>query len=110
MIGGEYEIRWSDLYAQSERWMLGQDEYAYASGRAALFQILRFCHQSLGVRTILIPEYVCDSVVDASRQSALEVKTYPITEAIQMDMDVLCKHITKSTAVLSVNYFAGGVI
>lgn len=105
MIGGEYEIRWSDLYAQSERWMLGQDEYAYASGRAALFQILRYCRQSLGIRTILIPEYVCDSVVDAARQSALEIKTYPITDALQMDTNALGKLDAKNTAILIVNYF-----
>lgn len=105
MIGGEYEIRWSDLYAQSKRWTLGQDEYAYASGRAALFQILRYCRQSLGIRAILIPEYVCDSVVDAARQSTLEIKTYPITDALQMDTNALGKLDAKNTAVLIVNYF-----
>jgi dTDP-4-amino-4,6-dideoxygalactose transaminase len=105
MIGGEYEIRWSDLYAQSKRWTLGQDEYAYASGRAALFQILRYCRQSLGIRTILIPEYVCDSVVDAARQSTLEIKTYPITDALQMDTNALGKLGAKNTAILIVNYF-----
>lgn len=105
MIGGEYEIRWSDLYAQSKRWTLGQDEYAYASGRAALFQILRYCRQSLGIRTILIPEYVCDSVVEAVRQSTLEIKTYPITDALQMDTNALGKLDAKNTAILIVNYF-----
>lgn len=105
MIGGEYEIRWSDLYAQSKRWTLGQDEYAYASGRAALFQILRYCHQSLGIRTIWIPEYVCDSVVDAAHQSALEIKTYQITDTQQMDTNALGKLDAKNTAILIVNYF-----
>ena len=105
MIGGEFEIRWSDLYAQSKRWTLGQDEYAYASGRAALFQILRYCHQSLRTCTILLPEYVCDSVVDAARQSALEVKTYPITDAMQMDTDALRNLVAKNTAILIVNDF-----
>ena len=105
MIGGEYEIRWSDLYVQSKRWTLGQDEYAYASGRAALFQILRYCRQSLGIRTILIPEYVCDSVVEAVRQSTLEIKTYPITDALQMDTNTLGKLDAKNTAILIVNYF-----
>lgn len=105
MIGGEYEIKWSDLYAHSKRWTLGQDEYAYASGRAALFQILRYCRQSLGIRTILIPEYVCDSVVDAVRQSTLEIKTYPITDALQIDTDALRNLNTKNIAILVVNYF-----
>ena len=105
MIGGEFEIRWSDLYAQSKRWTLGQDEYAYASGRAALFQILCYCRQSLGIRTILIPEYVCDSVVDAARQSTLEIKTYPITDALQMDTNASGKLDAKNTAILIVNYF-----
>lgn len=105
MIGGEYEIRWSDLYAYSERWTLGPDEYAYASGRAALFQILRYCRQSLGTRIIWIPEYVCDSVVDAACQSALEIMTYPISDAMQMETDVLRKFDVKNAAILIVNYF-----
>ena len=105
MIGGEYEIKWRDLYARSEQWTLGQDEYAYASGRAALFQILRYCQQSLGISTILMPEYVCDSVVDTVRQLALEVKTYPITETMQIDRDALRNQITKNTAILIINYF-----
>ena len=93
------------MYAQSKRWTLGQDEYAYASGRAALFQILRYCHHSLGIRTICIPEYVCDSVVDAARQSALDVKTYPVTDAMRMDRDVLHNMDAKNAAILIVNYF-----
>lgn len=104
MIGGEFEIEWSKL--EHERHVaLAPNEYAYSSGRAALFQILSHVRDAMGVQRILLPEYLCDSIVTTVLKADFEYAFYPLKEFFEIDEQGLQKAYQPNSSILIINYF-----
>lgn len=104
MIGGEFEIEWSKLELEN-RFALSPDEYAYSSGRAALFQILKYMCNTMGIQRILLPEYLCDSIVATVKKVALEYAFYPLKEHLEIDEQGMQNAYQPNSAILIINYF-----
>jgi len=100
MIGGEFEI---DLSIQ--RGFVPQpDSYYYASGRTALYQILR----SLGPRhtKVWMPDWLCHTMVEAAEMAKTEVVFYELNSDFKATLEALDKSgFRDGEAVLMVNYF-----
>jgi len=95
MIGGEFEI---DL-TKKGRFVEETDTYYYASGRAALYQII--C--SLNIKCVWLPDYLCISVVEAVTKAGCQVAFYELDDNLDPKMETL--NPDKHDAILLIDYF-----
>ena len=105
MIGGEFQIAVTDILNAQNRHFDAPDVYAYSSGRAALYQILKFLKQEKGITYVLLPDYLCCSVLVPIKDLSMEYSFYPIDEKLELIESEFSKLYTKDTAVLLINYF-----
>lgn len=101
MIGGEFEI---DLKRQCDAFVPRPDTYYYASGRAALYQILK----SLGekVQKVWFPDWLCRTMVEAAKKAGFEYAFYELDDAFQATVKALDeKGFKDGCLVLLINYF-----
>lgn len=100
MIGGEFEI---DLSLQRD-FIPQPDVYYYASGRTALYQILR----SLAPlhHRLWLPDWLCYTMVDAVEKAGFEYCFYELDADFKATINALDKSGFKDgEAVLMINYF-----
>lgn len=105
MIGGEFQIAVTDILNAQNRHFDVPDVYAYSSGRAALYQILIFLKQEKGITHVLLPEYLCSSVLVPIKDLGLEYCFYPIDEQLELIELDFSKLYTKGSVVLLINFF-----
>jgi len=105
MIGGEFPIAVTDVLNAEGRHSATPDVYTYSSGRAALYQILNYLKQEKGITRILLPDYLCSSVVVPVRALGLEFAFYQIDENLELQQDNLSKLYRDNTVILLINYF-----
>lgn len=100
MIGGEFEI---DLSKQRE-FLPEPDTYYYASGRTALYQILRSL-TSLH-RKIWMPDWLCHTLAEAAEKAGFEVVFYELNNDFRATVEALERSgFCNGEAMLMVNYF-----
>lgn len=100
MIGGEFEI---DLSIQRE-FVPQPDTYYYASGRTALYQILRSIAPHR--KKIWMPDWLCHTMVEAAERAKTEVVFYELNSDFEATLEALDKSgYRDGEAVLMVNYF-----
>lgn len=101
MIGGEFEI---DLSSQRDGFVPHLDTYYYASGRTALYQILRLLapkHQK-----IWLPDWLCHSMVEAVVKAGFEYCFYELDDQFNATLNALDQvGYTDGNVMLMVNYF-----
>lgn len=100
MLGGEFEI---DLSIQRE-FVPQPDTYYYASGRTALYQILR----SLGPQhtKVWMPDWLCHTMLEAAEKAGFEVVFYELDSDFKATLGALDRSGFRSGDVmLMVNYF-----
>ena len=100
MIGGEFEI---DLSIQRD-FVPQPDVYYYASGRTALYQILRSLAPQH--RTLWLPDWLCHTMVDAVEKAGYEYCFYELDVDFKATIEALDKCGFKDgETVLMINYF-----
>lgn len=100
MIGGEFEM----VLSIQREFVPQPDTYYYASGRTALYQILR----SLGPRhtKVWMPDWLCHTMVEAAERAKTEVVFYELNNDFKTTMEALDKSgYRDGESVLMVNYF-----
>ena len=105
MIGGEFPIAVTDILNAQNQHFDAPDMYAYSSGRAALFQILKFLKQEKGISHVLLPDYLCSSVLVPIKDLGLAYSFYPIDEQLELVEPEFSKLYIKGSVVLLINYF-----
>jgi len=105
MIGGEFPIAVTDILNADVRKASLPDVYAYSSGRAALYQILKFLQREKAVKRILLPDYLCSSVLVPAKSLGLDFEFYPINDELKLEETTFSKKYQKGDAVLVINYF-----
>jgi len=105
MIGGEFPIAVTDVLNASIKHSAVLDVFTYSSGRAALYQILKFLKQEKGINHILLPDYLCSSVLVPVKALGLDFTFYPIDEQLELEASSFAKLYKKISAVLVINYF-----
>lgn len=101
VIGGEFE-----LTGVPE--VLSKDfgYYSYASGRTALYQIL----MSIKLETfkVWLPDWLCESMIDAVRRSGISYSFYTLGRNLEMDVDQFVQRnrpVSEHDVIVLVNYF-----
>lgn len=105
MIGGEFPIAVTDILNAQNRHLDAPDVYTYSSGRAALFQILKYLRQEKNVTHVLLPDYLCSSVLVPIKKLGLDYAFYPINEKLELELASFQQLYKKGTTVLIINYF-----
>lgn len=105
MIGGEFPIAVTDVLNAEGRHSANPDVYTYSSGRAALYQILNYLKQEKGVRRVLLPDYLCSSVLIPVKAVGLEFAFYTIDDSLELEQENLSKIYENNTVVLLINYY-----
>ena len=105
MIGGEFQIAVTDILNAGIKHTVLHNVYTYSSGRAALYQILKFLKLEKGVKHILLPNYLCSSVLVPVKTLGLDFTFYPIDEQLELEPSSFAKLYKKDSAVLVINYF-----
>lgn len=95
VIGGEFEIDPCRKGSFSEM----PDTYCYASGRSALYHILR----SVKVKCVWLPDYLCISVVEAVKKSGIKYLFYELDSNLDPKFETLSPD--EFDAVLLIDYF-----
>lgn len=101
VIGGEYE-----LTSVPDKAMLAEKYYKYASGRAALYQIL--VSIKLTTFRVWLPDWLCESMIDAVRKTGIAYSFYHLGKNLRMDVEQFVeenKPISENDAIVLVNYF-----
>lgn len=107
IIGGEFEIDVNTSFDSSSR--LPKDfnnGYLYSSGRAALFHILNFSKLS-EKNKILLPDYLCDSIVEVVIRSSLPYEFYTVNHDLTVNIDSIQGLFDHNSSILIINYFGG---
>lgn len=101
MLGGEFEI---DLNTQRDTFQPAPGTYYYASGRAALYQILN-SHEKK-VNKVWFPDWLCHTMVEAAKQAGFDYTFYALDSAFQASLSALdASGFMDGDLVLLINYF-----
>ena len=101
VIGGEFEL--STMPGQVDS---PQGFYSYASGRAALYQILKSI--KLTTFKVWLPDWLCESMIDAVRRTGLDYGFYELGSDLRMNVGRFVdknRPVSENDVIVLVNYF-----
>ena len=105
IIGGEFDVDLQSLkYSHSGNVCL-DGLYKYSSGRSALYHILLDVKKRNNISKILLPDYLCSSVVIATEKAGVEVVFYPLNDKLELEEQQFANLYEEKSAVLLINYF-----
>lgn len=109
MMGGEFDFSLDLKNKVSPQKAPFNTGFFYSSGRAALFYIIKHALIQKEYSSILLPDYLCDSVLDTLRifNSTIDFDFYPIKSNLTVDFEQLANKYQKHSIVLFINYFGG---
>ena len=94
IIGGEFEIDVQQHY--QNRNAVPEGVVTFSSGRSALYNILAFVKAKKNIKTVLFPDYLCDSVYQMALKKQLNVEFYELDEQLTPKYeDIANKYNTK---------------
>lgn len=105
MIGGEFPIAVTDILNAKVSFRLEEDCYAYASGRAALYQILKYLKEQKQITHVLLPDYLCSTIFVPIHKLGLTYSFFPLNEKLELESETFKETYRKDAAVLLINYF-----
>lgn len=101
IIGGEIE---SNILLSSTFNQIHNRNHFFSSGRSALKGILSTI-KIKGIKRILIPEYLCASIIDTILSTNLQIETYELDHQFLPLIPLIIPKINKHVAILIINYF-----
>lgn len=101
VIGGEFELK-----AVPAKEPYNKGFYCYASGRAALYQILKSI--KLTTFKVWLPDWLCESMIDAVKKAGIDYGFYLLGSNLRMDVKSFVEKnrpVSEHDVILLVNYF-----
>ena len=117
-IGSIFDINTTDLFYKNvgtifkfplENDYIYEDKKFFNTGRSAIEFLFRYCITN-NCTEVLVPNYICNSVLDAIGRAGYKYKMYSITRDFDIDLNDLKRQLTQETkAILFINYFGGTI-
>jgi dTDP-4-amino-4,6-dideoxygalactose transaminase len=101
-VGGEF---FYDQCWLSDRPTLSTEKTHFLNGGRACLAVIGDYLVGHGINKILLPSYLCPSILDALDRSGLTYDYYQVNEDLSIDLDDLSKKATNFKAVYFINYF-----
>lgn len=105
IIGGVFDVDLQSLKYSHRGNVCLDGLYKYSSGRSALYHILLDVKKRNNISKILLPDYLCSSVVIAAEKADVEVVFYPLNDKLELDEKLFANLYEEKCAVLLINYF-----
>ena len=105
MIGGEFPISATEILNTQILKPKDEDCYHYASGRAALYQILKYLKEQRGITSVLLPDYLCSTILVPIKKLGLNYSFFPLNDILELEQSSFDEIYKKGCAVLLINYF-----
>lgn len=101
-VGGEFydDPRW-----QAAAPTFSTDGMVFLNGGKACLTVISDYLLDHGIRRILLPAYLCPSIIHTLEQKGLTYDFYPIREDFSVDLDLLAQKVEGFQAVYFINYF-----
>lgn len=103
VIGGEFEIDVQQHY--QVRNAVPEGVMTYASGRSALYNILAYLKEKSGIKSVLFPDYLCESVYQMAEKNQMGIEFYALDEQLNPVFKDIENKYDATKAVLLINYF-----
>lgn len=105
IIGGEFDVDLQNLQYQQRGYVNLDGIYRYSTGRSALYYILLNIKNKKNISKILLPDYLCSSVVIAAEKAEFKVVFYPLNNKLEIDEQNFVTFYDEKCAILIINYF-----
>lgn len=108
VIGGEYAIPLELIMEVEKECTIDRksNRYYCSSGRTALYIILEnMLRSSENTQSVLIPDYICPSIIKAVNDSGSQYYFYHIGEDFLPNLENINMYLSSMDAILLVNYF-----
>ncbi len=104
IIGGEFEC--CSTKEQYSHCIFEKIEpYTFSSGRVALYNIVMYCMKNLQCDKVILPDYLCDSIIYAIQYADLEIDFYHVTAQLLPDWQSVSCKIHRGVVILFIDYF-----
>lgn len=105
IIGGEYDIDIHGLGYRHDSNNQLDGVYLYSTGRSALYYILLDIKQKYKIKKILLPDYLCSSVVVSAEKAEMQVQFYELGNSLELEKKSFANIYSNDAAVIIINYF-----
>lgn len=105
IIGGEFDVDLQGLKYSHSGYVSLDGIYMYSTGRSALYYILLDVKNRYNISKVLLPDYLCSSVLIAAEKAGVEVVFYPLNDKLELDEQFFANLYEEKCAVLIINYF-----
>lgn len=104
MIGGEFDIDITRI-RNAVNTGFADNIAAYSSGRSALYNILADVRRKHGSGTVILPDYLCSSILVSVKHAGMQYVFCPIDDSLEFDRNQFSAVYKPGYAVLMINYF-----
>lgn len=117
-IGSIFDIPINNLFLEEkkiikfpiEEYYKYKEKKFFNTGRSAIEFLFHYCIPQKKDEIILVPNYICKSVLDAIQRAGYKYKEYSITPDFDIDLKDLVEKITNKTKIiLFLNYFGTAI-
>ncbi len=114
-IGSIFDIKIQELFKESDGITFdfpfdSKNEYKnqmfFNTGRSAISYLLKYCIDITKDKVILLPTFLCSSILTAVEQSGIKYKFYNVNEDFSLDINDIKKQVDKNTGIFFfIHYF-----
>lgn len=105
MLGGEFDIDVQREQLQVDNQIIVEGITSYSSGRSALYHIIKDALSKQKIAQVMVPDYLCSSVIIPIRKAGYEPVFYPVNDQLELDKTQFRSLYQKRSIVIVINYF-----
>jgi len=106
LVGGEF---YEDTFWLTDQPTISTDGMTFLNGGKACLVVISACLLDHGVKKILLPSYLCPTIVNTLEQCGLHCEYYQINPNFSIDLEDLASKAPHHQAVYFINYFGFGI-
>lgn len=103
IIGGEFECIRTKVRPVSNNSVF--TPFTFSSGRTALYNIVTYCIEKLQCNKVILPDYLCDSIIETVEATGIAFDFYHILDNLIPDWSSISNKCALGGAILFIDYY-----